>query len=88
MLTENGQLVLIDFDECTSVDSELPKLNMKNPDYIINPTEEDYLCGYDDETPEFIEDQSKTLDEEGFYLSKNLHDESFEKSIEKLKNMF
>ena len=87
MMTNEGKLVLIDFDECVSHIEKFPFKKMLNREYIKNPTDEDYLNGYDEETPKYVT-IPMDVEEEEFYQTEGIYENLKEESIKKFQNVF
>jgi len=87
LMTNDGKLVLIDFDECVSSIEKVRFRTILNSDYLEFPTEEDYLNGYDDQTPKYIQ-APLDIEEEDFYLEEGIYESLKTESIKKFKNTF
>lgn len=87
LITKEGALVLIDFDECISTINKYTPRMVMNEEYIENPTNEDYLNGYNDKTSKLIP-AAMTCEEEDFYQSQGSYNCFRDESIDKYKNIF
>ncbi len=88
LMTNEGRLVLIDFDECVSHINKFQFRKMLNSEYIENPTDEDYLNGYDDEGTSKCVTIPMDVEEEEFYQTEEIYENLKEESLKKFRNIF
>jgi len=81
LMTIEGKLVLIDFDECVSHIEKFQFRKVINSEYIENPTNEDYLNGYDEDgTPKYVT-VPLVVEEEEFYQTDGVYENLKEESL-------
>jgi tRNA A-37 threonylcarbamoyl transferase component Bud32 len=88
VMFSNEKLVLIDFDDCISKTSLRKIRRIDNPKYIEEPDEEDYLSGYEKDTPPQIQAPYLDDDEQGFHVDNDLFEQELTSSLKKYEKIF